>query len=138
MNYLAKCTPDCRSFKGDTGPVWVKVDQMGFNKTSNPQRGSDKLARQGSKWYITIPRSLAPGEYLLRYEILGLHVAGKRMGAQFYPSVCKSSQNEPGKLVANVWCTEIAPRSRSATLEPHNYPGVSHSLVLTVPTIGRE
>jgi len=86
MNYLAKCTPDCRSFKGDSGPVWVKIEQMGFNKTSNPQWGSDKLARQGAKWYITIPRSLAPGEYLLRHEILGLHVAGKRMGAQFYPN----------------------------------------------------
>jgi cellulase len=87
MNYLAKCTPDCKSFKGESGQVWVKIEQMGFNKTSNPQWGSDKLARQGAKWYITIPKSLAPGEYLLRHEILGLHVAGKRMGAQFYPSV---------------------------------------------------
>jgi hypothetical protein len=36
--------------------------------------------------HVTIPPSLAPGEYLLRHEILGLHVAGQRMGAQFYPS----------------------------------------------------
>lgn len=35
---------------------------------------------------MTIPPKLAPGEYLLRHEILGLHVAETRMGAQFYPS----------------------------------------------------
>jgi hypothetical protein len=95
MNYLAKCTPNCGSFKGDTSPIWVKIEQMGFNKTANPQWGSDKLARLGAKWPITIPKSLAPGEYLLRHEILGLHVAGKRMGAQFYPSVI----NRPGILL---------------------------------------
>lgn len=33
-----------------------------------------------------IPPKLAPGEYLLRHEILGLHVAGTIMGTQFYPS----------------------------------------------------
>lgn len=35
---------------------------------------------------MTIPKSLSNGEYLLRHEILGLHVAGNLNGAQFYPS----------------------------------------------------
>lgn len=45
---------------------------------------------------MTIPPSLAPGEYLLRHEILGLHVAGTEMGAQFYPSCTQIRVTEGG------------------------------------------
>ncbi|KAF2179501.1 lytic polysaccharide monooxygenase [Zopfia rhizophila CBS 207.26] len=86
MTYLAKCTPDCTSFKGDTGNVWVKIDQMAYDTSMNPPWGSDMLAKQGASWTVTVPPNLAPGQYILRHEILGLHVAGQRMGAQFYPS----------------------------------------------------
>lgn len=27
MTYLAKCPNGCASFKGDTGNIWVKIDQ---------------------------------------------------------------------------------------------------------------
>ena len=86
LSYLAKCTPDCASFKGVTGNVWVKFDQMAYDTTKSLPWGSDYLAKQGAWWEVTIPANLAPGEYLLRHEILGLHVAGSRMRAQFYPS----------------------------------------------------
>jgi hypothetical protein len=83
--YIAKCVPNCANFKGNSGNVWVKIDQVGFNMNASPQWGSDLLARLGAQWTVTVPPNLAPGEYLLRHEILGLHVAGTRMGAQFYP-----------------------------------------------------
>ncbi|KAF2020731.1 lytic polysaccharide monooxygenase [Aaosphaeria arxii CBS 175.79] len=86
MNYLAKCSPDCSTFKGDTGNVWVKIDQVSYDKSKATPWGSDCLAKNGAKWTVTIPPTIANGEYLLRHEILGLHVAGTRMGAQFYPS----------------------------------------------------
>ncbi|KAF2671155.1 glycoside hydrolase [Microthyrium microscopicum] len=88
MDYMAKCTgsDNCASFKGDSGPVWVKIDQAGYDTKLNPPWASDRLGRQNATWTTTIPKSLAPGDYLLRHEILGLHVAGKRMGAQFYPT----------------------------------------------------
>lgn len=86
MNYLAKCTPDCASFKGDTGNVWVKIDQVSYDTSKATPWGSDCLAKNGASWTVTIPPTIANGEYLLRHEILGLHVAGTRMGAQFYPS----------------------------------------------------
>ena len=85
MNYLADCGGSCSSFKGDTGTPWVKFDQMAYDTTKSPPWGSDYLARQGASWTVTIP-NLKPGEYILRHEILGLHVAGTRMGAQFYPA----------------------------------------------------
>ncbi|KXX80646.1 Polysaccharide monooxygenase Cel61a [Madurella mycetomatis] len=71
----------------DSGPVWVKIDEMAFDANASPQWASDKLATLGASWTFTIPPNLADGEYLLRHEILGLHVAGTPMGAQFYP-VC--------------------------------------------------
>jgi len=58
---------------------------MAYDTTKSPPWGSDYLAKQGASWTVTIP-ALKPGEYILRHEILGLHVAGTRMGAQFYPS----------------------------------------------------
>lgn len=86
LDYLADCGGSCSTFKGDSGTPWVKFDQMAYDKTKSPPWGSDFLARQGASWTVTIPAALKPGEYLLRHEILGLHVAGTRMGAQFYPS----------------------------------------------------
>ncbi|KAK4669913.1 uncharacterized protein QC763_207120 [Podospora pseudopauciseta] len=87
FTYLAKCANnDCKTFKGDTGNVWVKIEQLSYNPQGHPPWASDLLREQGAKWSVTIPPKLAPGEYLLRHEILGLHVAGTRMGAQFYPS----------------------------------------------------
>ncbi|KAK6355983.1 hypothetical protein TWF718_000358 [Orbilia javanica] len=86
MTYMAKCTPNCASFKGDTGSPWFKIDEFGYDATKNPPWGSDYLARQGAWWRVTIPPTIASGEYLLRHEILGLHVAHELNGAQFYPS----------------------------------------------------
>ncbi|KAL2152112.1 hypothetical protein VTH82DRAFT_5296 [Thermothelomyces myriococcoides] len=97
MNYLAHCTnDDCKSFKGDSGNVWVKIEQLAYNPSANPPWASDLLREQGAKWKVTIPSSLAPGEYLLRHEILGLHVAGTVMGAQFYPSCTQIRVTEGG------------------------------------------
>ncbi|KAG8798929.1 hypothetical protein FRC18_008504, partial [Serendipita sp. 400] len=52
---------------------------------------AEQLIEQGGqsghgKWSITIPSTLPNGEYILRHEILGLHVAGELNGAQFYPN----------------------------------------------------
>jgi hypothetical protein len=35
---------------------------------------------------VTIPSTLAPGQYLLRSEIIALHLAATEGGAQFYPA----------------------------------------------------
>ncbi|GAB1521298.1 hypothetical protein RhiTH_004390 [Rhizoctonia solani] len=63
--------------------VWVKIDHWGWDKTATPPWGSDRLAAQGAKWDVKIPATIAPGEYILRHEILGLHVAATVGGAQF-------------------------------------------------------
>ena len=35
---------------------------------------------------VTIPSDLAPGQYLIRHEIIALHLATQLGGAEFYPS----------------------------------------------------
>lgn len=88
LDYIARCpNDDCSTFKGDSGAVWVKIGQLAYNPNAAGQPwASDFLRERGAKWDVTIPSGLAPGSYLLRHEILGLHVAGQRFGAQFYPS----------------------------------------------------
>jgi lytic cellulose monooxygenase (C1-hydroxylating) len=98
-SYLAHCPNDnCKAFKGDTGNIWVKIDQLAYNPSANPPWASDLLRVQGAKWTVTIPQKLAPGEYLLRHEILGLHVADNRMGAQFYPSCTQIRVTQGGTV----------------------------------------
>ncbi|KAG6856680.1 hypothetical protein H0H87_001894 [Tephrocybe sp. NHM501043] len=46
----------------------------------------ENILHNGGKYSVVIPEGLQNGEYLLRHEILGLHVAGDVMGAQFYPN----------------------------------------------------
>lgn len=40
----------------------------------------------GTTAIITLPTNLAPGNYIIRHEIIALHLATSRGGAEFYPS----------------------------------------------------
>jgi hypothetical protein len=44
-----------------------------------------ELIAADGKWSVTVPESLAPGQYVLRHEIIALHSAGDTNGAQNYP-----------------------------------------------------
>ncbi|KAG8924524.1 hypothetical protein FRC01_011382 [Tulasnella sp. 417] len=85
MTYVARCPNGCATFKGDTGNVWVKIAEDGYNPNRTPPWAEESLHSPGT-YTIKIPASLANGEYLLRHEVLGLHVAGTAGGAQFYPT----------------------------------------------------
>jgi len=84
MNYMAKCVGSCSSFKGDTGSPWFKIQQESY---SNGVWASDALANNNHSYTVQIPKNIAPGDYLLRHEILALHAGSNLNGAQFYP-VC--------------------------------------------------
>ncbi|KAI0275209.1 glycosyl hydrolase family 61-domain-containing protein [Gloeopeniophorella convolvens] len=88
MTYIASCgSGGCANFKGDSGAVWVKIDQDSYNPNrANLPWGESFLHLTPSQYLVTVPSGLANGEYILRHELLGLHVAGQYMGAQFYPN----------------------------------------------------
>ncbi|KAF2396035.1 hypothetical protein EJ06DRAFT_560272 [Trichodelitschia bisporula] len=62
------------------GNVWVKIASEGFE---HGVWATDKLRKNGGKHDFTMP-SLAPGEYLIRPEIVALHEGSNVGGAQLY------------------------------------------------------
>ncbi|KAG8959086.1 hypothetical protein FRC03_008468 [Tulasnella sp. 419] len=41
---------------------------------------------EGGTYTFNLPNELPNGNYLIRHEIIGLHIAGEKGGAEFYPS----------------------------------------------------
>ncbi|KAF8160838.1 glycosyl hydrolase family 61-domain-containing protein [Crassisporium funariophilum] len=78
--YMASCNGDCATF-GANDARWFKIDADGYDP-SNRQWAAAKLIASGSSWTSTIPAALAPGQYLIRNEIIALHSSTP----QFYPS----------------------------------------------------
>ncbi|KAG8926766.1 Esterase/lipase/thioesterase [Tulasnella sp. 418] len=85
VTYLARVPSgqSITSWSPGNAAVWFKIHQDGY---SNGQWGALKLLTNGSKYTFKIPASLAPGQYLVRHEIIALHAAYAYPGAQVYPS----------------------------------------------------
>lgn len=65
-----------------SGLKWFKVAEDGLD--SSGQWGVDRMINNGGWVDFTLPTCIAPGNYLLRAEIIALHSAGSTGGAQFY------------------------------------------------------
>lgn len=85
MDYLAKCAgDDCTSVSaGDLS--FFKIDEKGLNDAASNSWASDDLIKDGNAWTVTVPEDIAPGQYVLRHEIIALHSAQDANGAQNYP-----------------------------------------------------
>ncbi|OBT66747.1 hypothetical protein VE03_04061 [Pseudogymnoascus sp. 23342-1-I1] len=81
--YMGKVT-DAKSADG-SGAIWFKVDEEGYD-VSTKTWGTMTLNDNCGKRTFTVPSSLAPGNYLLRAEVIALHAAASSGGAQFYMS----------------------------------------------------
>jgi hypothetical protein len=60
---------------------WFKIAEDAFDGT---KWGVDRLIAAAGVQTITIPQCIAPGQYLLRGELIALHSASSSKGAQFY------------------------------------------------------
>ncbi|KAK4233967.1 glycoside hydrolase [Achaetomium macrosporum] len=100
LSYLARCESDT----GCTGVRkeelrWTKIDDSrpvmeleGKGKGNGEGRGvpgqkwaTDVLIAANNSWVVAVPRGLETGAYVLRHEIIALHFAGRKGGAQNYP-----------------------------------------------------
>ncbi|KAJ7593510.1 glycosyl hydrolase family 61-domain-containing protein [Mycena floridula] len=83
LTYLASCgdTP-CNKFNSSKAQ-WFKIQQDG-RKANGDWLQADLLAGQTAK--VTLPSNLAAGNYIVRHEIIALHLATTKGGAEFYPS----------------------------------------------------
>lgn len=79
LAYLKKVS-DATTDTG-VGGGWFKIQQDGL---SNGVWGTEKVINGQGKHQIKIPECIAPGQYLLRAEMIALHGAGNYPGAQFY------------------------------------------------------
>lgn len=77
---------------------WFKIAEEGLG--SDGKWGVDKLIANGGVQTITIPQCIAPGQYLLRGELIALHSASSTGGAQFY-MVSLSPRPQPSSLLSS-------------------------------------
>lgn len=84
IDYLAKCSGDCTDADKES-LSFFKLAEVGIIDASSDEWASDKLIADGNQWTVNIPESLAPGNYVLRHEIIALHSGGQENGAQAYP-----------------------------------------------------
>ncbi|TKW59075.1 Endoglucanase-7 [Colletotrichum tanaceti] len=83
LTYAAKVDGDFASVDKTT-LKWVKIDAAGIDEASQ-EWAATKLIKNNNTWTSTIPAELAPGNYVLRHEIIAMHGAGSLNGAQNYP-----------------------------------------------------
>ncbi|KKK13934.1 hypothetical protein P175DRAFT_0437723 [Aspergillus ochraceoroseus IBT 24754] len=84
INYLAKCNGDC-STVDKTSLKFVKIQADALIDASANKWITDDMIADNFTATLSIPSSIAPGNYVLRHEIIGLHSAGQKNGAQNYP-----------------------------------------------------
>ncbi|KAF2877165.1 glycosyl hydrolase family 61-domain-containing protein [Massariosphaeria phaeospora] len=79
MAYMKKVS-DAKTDSG-VGGGWFKIFSDAFDGS---KWGVDRLIASKGVQTVTIPACIAPGQYLLRGELIALHSAGSSKGAQFY------------------------------------------------------
>ncbi|KAI0075624.1 glycoside hydrolase [Panus rudis PR-1116 ss-1] len=85
ITYMAKAPSDITKWQPGNAAVWFKVAESG--KTADGKwAATDLLTASNSIYTFTIPPKLAPGQYIIRHEIIALHAAWTYPGAQVYPS----------------------------------------------------
>lgn len=102
LTYLAACNGSCSSANAAT-LKWNKIDELGWINGSDPDGmglggtwATDVLRRNNASWMVQVPEGLIEGEYVLRNEIMALHVAEMVDGAQAYPQ-CVNLKISGGK-----------------------------------------
>ncbi|PPQ97202.1 hypothetical protein CVT26_000712 [Gymnopilus dilepis] len=75
---------------------WFKISEMGLPSDNPDYWGTEVLNDNCGHYSFTIPPDLAPGNYLLRAEVIALHVASSVGGAQFYMSCYQISVSGSG------------------------------------------
>ncbi|EKJ79308.1 hypothetical protein NXS19_002744 [Fusarium pseudograminearum] len=83
IDYLASCGSGGCAKVDKTSLKFFKIAEAGM--TSGGKFASDDLIAAGNTWEVTVPTSIKAGNYVLRHEIIALHAAGQKNGAQNYP-----------------------------------------------------
>ncbi|CEL10422.1 Putative Copper-dependent polysaccharide monooxygenases (Fragment) [Aspergillus calidoustus] len=132
IDYLASCNGACETVDKTT-LEFFKIDGVGLvdNSAVPGVWGDDQLIENNNSWMVQIPESIAPGNYVLRHEIIALHSAGTEGGAQNYPQcfnlqITGSGTDEPtGTLGTELYTLDEAGILVNiyASLDSYEVPG---------------
>ncbi|GJN89852.1 hypothetical protein Rhopal_002841-T1 [Rhodotorula paludigena] len=78
-----------------SGDVWVQIGSEAYYDDAKQWAVAKMIANKGRST-VTLPKTLAPGKYLIRFDLLALHSAGQYPGAQFYPNCAQVEVTEGG------------------------------------------
>lgn len=124
IDYLANCNGNCETVDKTT-LEWFKIDNIGYINGSDPGFwATDVLIADSNSWLVQIPASIAPGNYVLRHEIIALHSAGSVNGAQNYPQCFNLAISGTGSLQPS--------GTLGTALYQESDPGILYNLYTTV------
>lgn len=115
IDYMANCNGDCATVDKSTLEFFKIAEKGLVDDTASPGTwASDQLIANNNSWSITVPSTIAPGNYVLRHEIIALHSAGSTDGAQNYPQcinleVTGSGTDAPAGTLGEALYTETDP-----------------------------
>ncbi|RGP79052.1 endoglucanase [Fusarium longipes] len=137
IDYLARCTGLCQDAdKNDL--EFFKISEAGLidRSTDNGYWASDVLIGNGNSWTVQIPEDLASGNYVLRHEIIALHGAGQKNGAQNYPQCFNIKVVEGGNVAPEgIQGTELYKTDDAGILFNLYVPRSSLSYEIPGPTL---
>ncbi|EAW25620.1 Glycosyl hydrolase family 61 [Aspergillus fischeri NRRL 181] len=115
IDMLASCGESCTTVD-KTSLKFFKIDGVGLvdNSAVPGTWGDDQLIANSNSWMVEIPKSIAPGNYVLRHELIALHGAFEEGGAQNYPQcfnlkVTGSGTDSPAGTLGTELYTESDP-----------------------------
>lgn len=97
---MAKCSGSCSSFTPSSSTAWFKVAEAGEKQSGTPNTWAQADLTTGAPANVTLPSDLAPGNYLIRHEIIALQNAQNKGGAEFYPSCLQMTVSGNGSGTA--------------------------------------
>ncbi|KAL7624248.1 hypothetical protein AAE478_005807 [Parahypoxylon ruwenzoriense] len=84
IDYLANCNGPCETVD-KTKLKFFKIGESGWLDQASDLWAANVLTNNNNSWLVRIPEDIAPGNYVLRHEIIALHAAANPNGAQSYP-----------------------------------------------------
>jgi len=82
LTYMASCgSTTCDQFES-ADAEWFKINEVGKNGSSTWTQAE---LMNGTPYTMNLPSNIAPGQYLVRHEIIALQLATSPGGAEFYP-----------------------------------------------------
>jgi len=95
--YMAACNGPCDKVDVNDGAKrWFKIADTPLPKgklASDPLAWEQTNLCDGLPWTVTIPKRLKPGFYLIRHEVIAIHI----VPTQFYPECAQLEVTGDGK-----------------------------------------